>query len=519
MGQQRARDSDQTPLSEFAEELRALQRAARLTPAETHKITGVPLSTIYAALAGSRLPSERVVATLTEAWHGDRQSWITLRRETEAELRTGGRGSEVSDGVSQADGAAHQGSADVRQFPGGLSGYLAFLSRSSGISIRELARKSGVNASTVSRAISGETLPKWSLVQSISTSLGLGDSELESMRRLWLAATRTAERPGRGRGGSKIDEYLAQTSNIESHCSNMAPIGRSLPALVGSPTAAAITLGNRLRRMRGNMTQGAISRSLMISASKLSRMESGLAIPSSEMIEFLTRHYRIPGAEREELHRLRAEAEAPEWWSERSERPPGALSRLFSLEVMAEQVLVCGGRAIPGLLQTEGYCRALSGKVAICGNGREISSLMELRAERQRRFFAANIRSAFMIDESALYREVGGDVQMKEQLEYLIELASIPCINIRIVPMYREFPMAIDSLTHLAFRSVDLPEVIYSEGVRTVEHVLADRSRWGDIEPHREIMSEIVSSAAGEARSADILISARDHFDRPPELR
>ncbi|WP_188297557.1 helix-turn-helix domain-containing protein [Streptomyces sp. CBMA156] len=504
--QRQAGDTEPNPLALFAEELRTLQRASPLTPTETHRSTGVPLSTVYAALAGTRLPSEPVLAALVEAWQGDRRSWITLRRETAAELRTGD--------------AAGPGPDTDGRLPTDLSGHLTALAGKSGVSIRELARRAGVNASTVSRALSGETLPGWEVLRSLATALDLDEPGREALRRLWLSATRTAERPEPAAGGMRNAGQAARHPETAPSRSDPAPQPPGVPA--HSPTAAALALANRLRRTRHSLglTLATASSELALSKSRLSRFERGVGLPSPELLELLADLYRVPAVERDELRRLRTEAEAREWWSEYDGRPTGALSRLLSLEPVAEWMHVYEATVIPGLLQTEPYGTALAERTALhhdesgIASQAALQSRVALRMERQRRFLASDTSSVFLLDESTLHRKVGDAAQMVEQIEHLLRMAEKPGIRIRVVPLEQSLPIAVGSLTRLEFRSPDVPEVLYHEGIRTTEHVFEGDPDYGDFTPYREALFRITTAAANRAASMDILRSARDRFAR-----
>ncbi|MFD3511286.1 hypothetical protein [Nocardia sp. NPDC058666] len=64
---------------------------------------GLPRSTLYAALRGDRIPSEKVVATLVRAWGGDESHW--LRRRSDLQDALGGR-SQPRPTQSLRDGSA-----------------------------------------------------------------------------------------------------------------------------------------------------------------------------------------------------------------------------------------------------------------------------------------------------------------------------------------------------------------------------------------------------------------------------
>ncbi|WP_253887773.1 cyclic nucleotide-binding domain-containing protein [Actinokineospora diospyrosa] len=76
-------------MAEFAAALRRLQDAAGARTRSVGEIgarTGIPRSTLYAALRGDRLPRREVVAALAREWGGDEARWLAKRAEIEQAL-------------------------------------------------------------------------------------------------------------------------------------------------------------------------------------------------------------------------------------------------------------------------------------------------------------------------------------------------------------------------------------------------------------------------------------------------
>ncbi|RPK31937.1 Helix-turn-helix protein [Streptomyces sp. ADI91-18] len=81
------------PLARFALELRALRDAAGFAAPSVDQIaarTGIPRSTLFAALRGQRLPTRPVLGALVSGWGGDEREWLIRRTATEAELQAVG---------------------------------------------------------------------------------------------------------------------------------------------------------------------------------------------------------------------------------------------------------------------------------------------------------------------------------------------------------------------------------------------------------------------------------------------
>lgn len=80
---------------------------------------------------------------------------------------------------------------------------------------------------------------------------------------------------------------------------------------------------------------------------------------------------------------------------------------------------------VPGLLQTEGYARAVVERSRKWQTDREIDSFVELRMVRQEALSRENpLHLWCVLDESALQREVGGKHVMKAQLEQLLDVTA-----------------------------------------------------------------------------------------------
>jgi transcriptional regulator with XRE-family HTH domain len=93
--------------------------------------------------------------------------------------------------------------------------------------------------------------------------------------------------------------------------------------------------------------------------------------------------------------------------------------------------------AVPGLLQTEHYARALIRVSRPMDTGSDIDRLVAARMERQAILAREHPRPPvlwYVIDEGALRRTVGGLDVMSAQLDRIIEAASTPGIVIQVLP-------------------------------------------------------------------------------------
>jgi hypothetical protein len=91
--------------------------------------------------------------------------------------------------------------------------------------------------------------------------------------------------------------------------------------------------------------------------------------------------------------------------------------------------------AIPGLLQTEDYTRALIRASRSQDSDDAVERMVTARAERQAILSRENPPALwYVLDEGILHRVVGSPPVMAEQLDKLVTLAGMPGIVLQVLP-------------------------------------------------------------------------------------
>lgn len=106
------------------------------------------------------------------------------------------------------------------------------------------------------------------------------------------------------------------------------------------------------------------------------------------------------------------------------------------IEAAATQLRLFEHAVVPGLLQIEGYARAVLAEQPVVGED-ELTAMVTARLERQE-VLSRNGGSPLVwvvVDESVLNRAVGGPKVMHEQLLHLAHMADQPGITIEVVPL------------------------------------------------------------------------------------
>jgi transcriptional regulator with XRE-family HTH domain len=202
----------------------------------------------------------------------------------------------------------------------------------------------------------------------------------------------------------------------------------------GSPTLRRRQLGMQLRRLReaAGITIDQVAEKLECSASKISRIETGQTGVTTRDVHQLITVYGVPEDGADLLLRFAREARQKGWW-----QLYGTVltSAYVGLEAAADAVRSYEALVVPGLLQTEGYARAMieGGRPDL--DDAEVEKRVRVRVNRQSLLNQDDPLDLWIVlDEAVLHRPVGGRVVMREQLNHLIEAAHLPSVTLQVLP-------------------------------------------------------------------------------------
>lgn len=240
-----------------------------------------------------------------------------------------------------------------------------------------------------------------------------------------------------------------------------------------SPTVRRRRLAAELRRLRGNRTGTTVARALGWSAAKVSRYELGQGSFPLEEIEKLLDYYRVTEPRRSQLLALAIEANERAWWYDYADALLPEYMELIGIEAEAASALAWQVAAVPGLLQTERYARAIhtAHQQVVLMPPKVFERRVAVRMIRQQVLTTRDpaLELSAVIDESVLLRKVGSREVMFEQLHHLAELAKLPNVHMRILPLQRDTSLMADSFVVFGFGqehdSDKLGDVVSTEAV------------------------------------------------------
>ncbi len=273
-----------------------------------------------------------------------------------------------------------------------------------------------------------------------------------------------------------------------------------------SPTVRRRELGALLRALRteAGLTVEQVADRLLVSSSKISRLEGGRRGANARDIRDLCDLYGVSDPrERERLTDLAQEGKAPGWWK------PFDLDPLYAtfvgLESDAVSISDYGAGVFPGLLQTPGYARALHEATVPPLSPGEVEQRVEVRMRRQQVLDRPDppLFSAIM-DEAELHRVVGGPAVMRDQLKHLVEAASLPNVSIRVLPYGVGAHTALDSTFIILEFSAAVPGVIYVDGL--VGQIFLEREQ--DVQRYRQVFDQLRALSLEPEDSIDLISEA-----------
>ena len=261
-------------------------------------------------------------------------------------------------------------------------------------------------------------------------------------------------------------------------------------------------LGAQLRRLReaAGISAEKAGYAIRGSRSKISRMETGrVGLKVRDVEDLLTLYGVDDERERAKVVALARRTREPEWWAQYNDILPDWFETYLGLESAATSVRTFELQFVPGLLQTEGYARAVTTLGHQTASLEEIERRVGLRLGRQDLLSRTQPpRIWAVMDEAVLRRPIGGTQVMRAQLRRLTEAAALPHVTLQVVPFARGgHAGASGSFSILRFEERDLPDVVYIEQLTSAVY-LDQRT---DVEHYLEVADQLSGEALTPAET------------------
>lgn len=259
-----------------------------------------------------------------------------------------------------------------------------------------------------------------------------------------------------------------------------------------NPTLRRRELAFLLRKLRTDrgLTVDEVAQRLLVSPTKISRLETGRTGASARDIRDLCNLYQVTDqAEQERLMTLAREGKQRAWWQQQAL----PYADYIGLEAEASSISDFNSDVVSGLLQTEEYARAIFGIAVPPLDRATLEQRVEARAKRQD-LLTRDDSPLFhcILDEAALRRHVGGSAVMRAQLERIIETADLPKVTVQLIPLeVGAHPGMASAFDILEFAESTVNDVVYIEGI--FGRIYLESA--ADLNIHRQLFSRLRSVA------------------------
>lgn len=234
-------------------------------------------------------------------------------------------------------------------------------------------------------------------------------------------------------------------------------------------TPKAVAIGAELKRVRedAGLSARQLAEQLDLSHTTIGRWEQGKRSPRPVDVATVLSALGADNTLREELIELARDTDGSHWVASSLPEQQRQLAALLEFERDAAVITDVSAMLIPGLLQTSAYARAIMIGAEIPSN--EIETRVAVRMGRRdvisRPTNPATLQA--FIDESALYRMIGGPEVMGEQLRWLQHVATWPTVDLRVVPLNTDWHPGMEGAFVLVERAGEDAPVVQLETRRS----------------------------------------------------
>jgi hypothetical protein len=238
----------------------------------------------------------------------------------------------------------------------------------------------------------------------------------------------------------------------------------------GNPTVLRMILARQLQALRekAGMSYEQAAAAIYSSEWTVRRMERAEGGLKPLTVKSLLMAYGITDVrEIDAFLALARDASKPGWWHSYDDVLPPWFRIAVGLEESASLIRSYEPQVVPGLLQTEGYIRAITAASFPAATAEFTERAVALRLARQQLLDRPDPPAYWVVlDETVLRRPIGGHKVMRGQLARLIEAAGQPTVTIQVIPFAAGWHPALYGMFNIfRFPGRELPDVVYTENL------------------------------------------------------
>jgi transcriptional regulator with XRE-family HTH domain len=269
----------------------------------------------------------------------------------------------------------------------------------------------------------------------------------------------------------------------------------------------------RRQRRAADLTQIEAAEALDWSLSKLIRIETGVqGISVTDLKAVLALYGVVDKALVDSLIEDARGSRRHSWWHAYRDIVSPQFAQYIGQEGIATSLKVFHPFLVPGLLQTEGYAAALHQAFP---DPERALRVVELKMERRKRTFANSGRHiTFVLNQEALYRQIGGAAGMREQLQHLLKVTEAQDVMLRVVPFTAGAHAGLGG-PFVLLRSDETGDgMVYIESVNGDQLIRDDAE---SIKQYESYFEQLNGLSLAPKQVVDLLVESIDRLDRDSE--
>ena len=276
----------------------------------------------------------------------------------------------------------------------------------------------------------------------------------------------------------------------------------------GEADTPAVVFGKLLARTReaAGLSQSELARLVFTDRTLIGKYEKGINVPSWEFVRKCDEVLKTGGLLAwlwGEINWYPVAVFHPDWF-ERRANMDAELTHLCRYET----------NLIPGLLQTEEYARTLFRQIDTDTEA-QVAERVKARLSRHARFRSPNgPLCVALLEESCIRQVVGSRLVMRDQLDLLLELGTLPNIHIQLIPF---------SYHHTVAPTQSMSLITMPDGERWVYSEYLDGGHFSAdpavLARHQRIYDQVRAEALSPRESAALIAEAREGYDHDEHAR
>lgn len=268
---------------------------------------------------------------------------------------------------------------------------------------------------------------------------------------------------------------------------------------IGTPRARALGAELRDARNKAGLNMRDLADILGVHHATLARWESGERSPRPETVASFLTATGVNGEHYEEIIKLSRDPDGPHWLGVGMPEQERQLAALLEFERTATRIIDVSPLLVTGLLQTAHYARAIMLQADVPPGEIETRVVVRLgRRDALQRTQPAHLTA--LVGETALRATIGGRQVMVEQLRYLLQAATWPTVDLRVIPIVSNWHPALEGPFLIVEFSKATP-IVHLENRRSALFL----HEKADTEAYRQAADRVLEVAMSPEESSELI--------------